>query len=221
MDLNERNKIITRTTVDLLQNFLPTKIWSSIDNSDEESNQDTDDIDEARLFYEMLKSKTASAAEKNAPGPSGGAPRPTKRAAVPTKIATVPTKKAAVPIKTSAVPVKKATVPPKAAPVVPSKLPRLDVIIREKEVEDPHEDDELIDTDNDDDDDLISIGSSASMTFFDIFQQEMISDLHLKIEDVQVMLLSQFYRQFEHFIYIPSLISHNFTQNSFSFSAIS
>lgn len=183
MDLNKRNEFITKATLELLQGILPTtNILSSIDDSDEESNRSTDDMDEVRLFRALLTGKNVNVPVRNAPGPSSSRPRPS----------TAPTKKAAK--------------PPTKSP--PKRMTGYEVI--ESDVNDAIDVDDDVgaiepdDTVDIDDDEIISIGSAAPMTFFDIFQQQMMNDLDIKIGDVLVS-------NFDCFLFYPENL------NTFSF----
>lgn len=56
MDLNLRNEIV-KITADLLQNVMPTNMLGCLDDFGDEPDRTTDDMDEARLFYEMFQRK--------------------------------------------------------------------------------------------------------------------------------------------------------------------
>lgn len=89
MNKRARRELIVKTTLDVLQNVLPTNIMENLDkmNADEDSDEFIDDLDEERFIYEKLVRKVPVVSnEPNEPNVSSVSKKP-KHSKVPNVVA--------------------------------------------------------------------------------------------------------------------------------------
>lgn len=173
LQLQERNDLIVRASVELLQSVLPTNIFNCLDDdlSSEGSARDAaDDFDESRFFYEMLQPKRRTIPLKLPLGKvtNGGSEGSPKRKH--TDIA------AETPRWNSA---------QRSAKTAKRNLDARDADTPGRNGGEAVDEIDCMETD-DDEDDLISVGSAASLTLVEIDELEMLSLLNVKPEDIQV-----------------------------------
>lgn len=164
LELQERNDLIIRASVELLQNVMPTNIVNFLDDSSSvESTEDAvDDFDESRFFLELLQRKQKKIPLK-LPQKDVAAKNGAEMAETPRTKGTNLAKK-------------------KRAERENQRCIRKNGEATVEMVD--------MDTDDDDEDGSISDASAASLTLLEIDELEMLAQLNVKPEDIQVILLS-------------------------------
>lgn len=184
LETKERNDLIIRASMELIQNVMPTNILNYLDDySSEESAEDTiDDFDESRFFYELLKHKQRKKIQLKLP----------KRNTVNGNATQSMISRNGV--KSSSKLITRGPNPLAMRRSTRSQL-NLTKLERsfEKEVEDDADEMFGRNVEDDDADGSISVGSAASLTLAEIDELEMLSQLNVKPEDIQVIMTKIFY----------------------------